>query len=78
MDGRRQNLVALVSTDAEFDHFEAVREPYAASLGTFISAAAKANLAALQKLTAAARTAPAQNCLRSSAQRWKIPTVRRQ
>jgi amidohydrolase family protein len=53
------NLVALVSTDAEFDHFEAVREAYAASLGPFISAAAKANLAALQKLTAAGRTAPA-------------------
>ncbi len=27
-----QNLIALVSTDAEFDHFEAVRQPYQAEL----------------------------------------------
>ena len=46
-----RNLVALVRADAEFDHFEAIREPYAASLGGFIAAAAK--------LSAAARTAPA-------------------
>jgi hypothetical protein len=57
MDDSR-NLVALVSTDAEFDHFEAVREPYAADLGTFIAAAVKSNLDALQKLTATARMAP--------------------
>jgi Amidohydrolase family len=54
------NLLALVSTDAEFDHFEALREPYADSLGTFISAAAQADLAALEKLTAEGRTAPAR------------------
>ena len=54
-----RNLTALVSTDAEFDHFEAIREPYAASLGTFIAAAVKANLAALARLSAAARTIPA-------------------
>ncbi len=29
-----QNLIALVSTDAEFDHFEAVRQPYQPSLGS--------------------------------------------
>jgi imidazolonepropionase-like amidohydrolase len=46
-----QNLTALVSTDAEFDHFEAVREPYEASLGAFIAAAVKADLAALTRLT---------------------------
>jgi imidazolonepropionase-like amidohydrolase len=55
-----QNLLALVSTDAEFDHFEAVRDSYAASLGTFISAAVQADLAALAKLTTAARMAPAR------------------
>ena len=54
------NLVALVSTDAEFDHFEAIREPYADSLATFIAAAAKSNLAALEKLSATARMAPAK------------------
>ena len=55
-----QNLIALVSTDAEFDHFEAVREPYEASFGTFIAAAVQADLAALAKLTATARMAPAR------------------
>ncbi len=54
------NLTALVSTDAEFDHFEAVREQYASRLGEFISAAVKAELAALAKLTASASTPPAQ------------------
>lgn len=53
------NLVALVSTDAEFDHFEAVREPYESSLGVFIAAAVKSNLAALAQLSATARSAPA-------------------
>lgn len=55
-----QNLLALVSTDAEFDHFEAVRDSYEASLSTFISAAVQADLAALAKLTVAARMAPAR------------------
>jgi hypothetical protein len=55
-----QNLIALVSTDAEFDHFEAVRQPYQQSLGMFISAAVQADLAALTKLTATARMAPAR------------------
>ena len=54
------NLVALVSTDAEFDHFEAVREPYAAQLGTFIAAAVKANLAELSRLSATARVPAAK------------------
>lgn len=53
------NLVALVSTDAEFDHFEAVREPFESSLGSFISAAVQSNLAALARLSSAARTPPA-------------------
>ncbi len=59
MDDAR-NLVALVSTDAEFDHFEAVRDPYESSLGVFISAAVEANLAALAKLSAAAKMEPAK------------------
>jgi hypothetical protein len=50
-----QNLTALVSTDAEFDHFEALREPYQSSLDVFISAAAKVELTALARLTANAK-----------------------
>lgn len=55
-----ENLVALISTDAEFDHFEAVRAAYEPNLNQFISAAVDANLAALQKLTASARVKPAK------------------
>jgi hypothetical protein len=50
-----QNLIALVSTDAEFDHFEAVRQPYEANLPVFIASAVKSELAALAKLTASSR-----------------------
>ncbi|HEX3470558.1 MAG TPA: amidohydrolase, partial [Silvibacterium sp.] len=56
-----QNLIALVSTDAEFDHFEAVRQAYEAKLGVFIASAVQADLAALTKLTATARMAPARS-----------------
>lgn len=45
------DLTALVSTDAEFDHFEAVREQYEASLNVFIAAAVRSNLSALAQLT---------------------------
>jgi len=55
-----QNLVALISTDAEFDHFEAVREAYEASLNDFIASAVQANLAALARLSASARVAPSR------------------
>jgi imidazolonepropionase-like amidohydrolase len=51
----RGDLAALVSTDAEFDHFEAVRDVYESALATFIQTAAKDNLAALAKLTAKAK-----------------------
>jgi len=54
-----QNLIALVSTDAEFDHFEAIREPYEADLDVFIAAAVKADLSALATLTTTSRMAPA-------------------
>lgn len=50
-----QNLIALVSTDAEFDHFEAVRQPYEANLPVFIASAVKSDLSALAKLTASSR-----------------------
>lgn len=57
---RDQRLIALVSTDAEFDHFEAVREGFEADLPIFIESAAKANLAVLAELGAKARRAPAK------------------
>ena len=50
-----QNLAALVSTDAEFDHFEAIREEYEPALATFIQNSAKENLSALAKLAASAK-----------------------
>ena len=51
-------LVALVSTDAEFDHFEAVRTGYEDALPLFVQAAAKANLEVLAGLAAAAKQTP--------------------
>lgn len=33
----QRNLVAAVTLDAEFDHFEAIREGYESALGTFVS-----------------------------------------
>ena len=47
----RGDLAALVSTDAEYDHFEAVREPYESALATFVSSAARDNMAALSALS---------------------------
>ncbi len=58
MDGN-DNLVALVSTDAEFDHFEAVREEYEPALAKFVASAARdqmATLTELSKQTAGRRT----------------------
>jgi imidazolonepropionase-like amidohydrolase len=55
-----QQLAALVSTDAEFDHFEAIRDDLEPSLGVFIQAAAKNNLAALARLAASAKQPPAK------------------
>lgn len=53
----QQRLDALVSTDAEFDHFEAVRESFAPQVGAFIQQAAKNSLDALAALTAKAKQA---------------------
>ena len=52
-----QNLAAVVTTDSEFDHFEAVRETYQASLAQFIQQAVSNDLAALARLTATAKHA---------------------
>jgi len=46
LDARRQ-LVALVSIDAEFDHFEALREGYEAALPVLLASAGRDEMAAL-------------------------------
>ncbi len=45
------NLAALVSTDAEFDHFEAVREEYEPALASFVASAAHDEMAALTEMS---------------------------
>jgi imidazolonepropionase-like amidohydrolase len=45
------NLAALVSTDAEFDHFEAVRDEYEAGLSAFVASAAHDEMAALTEMS---------------------------
>jgi imidazolonepropionase-like amidohydrolase len=46
-----QNLVAAVTCDAEFDHFEALRDGYESSLGFFVSKAAADGMEALAELS---------------------------
>ena len=45
------NLVALVSTDAEFDHFEAVRDGYEPALAVFVASAARDEMATLAEMS---------------------------
>ena len=54
---RSNRLAALVSIDAEFDHFEAIRSGYESGLSTFVARAAADAGAALAEL--ARRTQPA-------------------
>ena len=42
-----RNLIAIVTTDAEFDHFEAVREGYEGALRTFVGRAGADGMVAL-------------------------------
>lgn len=56
----RQQLAAVVTTDSEFDHFEAVRSGYETALPTFIQRAAANNLDALVKLTETAKRPPSK------------------
>jgi imidazolonepropionase-like amidohydrolase len=49
-DGER-NLVAEITTDAEFDHFEAIRDGYEDALGDFVARAGSDNMAALAELS---------------------------
>ncbi len=48
-----RNLVALVTTDAEFDHFEAIREGYESALGAFVARAGTDEMQQLAELPTA-------------------------
>jgi imidazolonepropionase-like amidohydrolase len=49
------NLVAAISTDAEFDHFEAIRDGYESALGDFVGRAGADGMSALAAIS---RTIP--------------------
>ena len=53
------HLVALVSMDAEMDHFEAVAEGYEDGLGTFVADAARDGMANLAKVAVSFSSEPA-------------------
>lgn len=46
-----RNLIGAVTSDAEFDHFEAVREGYESALGTFVGKAGADGMAALAEIS---------------------------
>ena len=46
-----RNLIAAISTDAEFDHFEAIREGYESALGDFVGRAGADGMSALAELS---------------------------
>jgi imidazolonepropionase-like amidohydrolase len=47
----KKNLIAEVSTDAEFDHFEAIRDGYESALGDFVGHAGADNMSALADIS---------------------------
>jgi imidazolonepropionase-like amidohydrolase len=47
----KSNLIAAVTLDAEFDHFEAIREGYESALGVFVGRAGADGMAALTDLS---------------------------
>lgn len=46
-----RNLVAAISTDAEFDHFEAIRHGYESALGDFVGRAGADGMSALAEIS---------------------------
>jgi imidazolonepropionase-like amidohydrolase len=46
-----RNLVAAITTDAEFDHFEAIREGYEGALGDFVGRAGADGMSALAEIS---------------------------
>ena len=55
----QDHLIALVSMDAEMDHFEAVAEGYEDGLATFVAGAARDGMANLAKVAAGFTAQPA-------------------
>jgi imidazolonepropionase-like amidohydrolase len=55
----QDHLVALVSVDAEMDHFEAVAESYEDGLATFVADAARDGMANLAKVASSFNSEPA-------------------
>lgn len=55
---KQNNLVALVGVDAEFDHFEALRDGYESALATFVDKAAADGMASLSEISK--KLSPAQ------------------
>jgi len=55
----QDHLIALVSVDAEMDHFEAVAEDYEDGLATFVAGAARDGMANLSKVAAGFAAQPA-------------------
>jgi imidazolonepropionase-like amidohydrolase len=48
---KQQNLIALVCVDAEFDHFEAIKEGFEPALNFFVSKGAEDGMAALSEIS---------------------------
>jgi imidazolonepropionase-like amidohydrolase len=46
-----RDLIAAISTDAEFDHFEAIREGYESALGDFVGRAGADGMSALAEIS---------------------------
>ncbi len=46
-----RNLVAAITTDAEFDHFEAIRDGFESALGDFVRRAGADNMSALAEIS---------------------------
>ena len=49
----QRNLIASVTTDAEFDHFEAIRQGYESALGDFVGKAGSDGMSALADISKA-------------------------
>jgi len=53
----KRNLVAAITTDAEFDHFEAIRDGYESALGGFVGRAGADGMSALSEFPRASPVA---------------------
>ena len=54
----KKNLAALITVDAEYDHFEAIRPEYEPARGEFVKRAASDAMAALAEISKNFRSAP--------------------